>query len=134
VGQYNNIKIGNKSSESDEQFRFCGTTLKIKISFTNKLKANSTQGNAFCHSVQDLLSSSLLLRNVKITMYRIIILPVVLHGCETWSLTLRVGHRLRLFKNTVLRKIFRPKWAEVTGEWNRLQNEEFYDLYSSPII
>jgi len=54
VGQYNNIKIGNKSSESEEQFRICGTTLKIKISFTNKVKANSTQGNAFHHSVQDL--------------------------------------------------------------------------------
>jgi hypothetical protein len=100
VGQYNN---------SEQQFRFCGTTLKIKISFTNKLKANSTQGNAFYHSVQDLLSSSSLSKIIKIKMCRIIILPVVLHGCETWSLTLRVRHRLRVFNNRVLRKIFRPK-------------------------
>jgi hypothetical protein len=67
-------------------------------------------------------------------MYRIIILPVVLHGCETWSLTLRVGHRLRVFKNRVLRKTFGPKRAEVTGDWRRLQNEEFYVSYSSPNI
>jgi hypothetical protein len=62
------------------------------------------------------------------------ILPVVLYGCETWSLTLREGHRLRVFENRVLRRIFGPRRDEVTGEWRKLHNEELNDLYSSPCI
>jgi hypothetical protein len=71
--------------------------------------------NACCHSVQNLLSSSLLSKSVKIKIYRTIILPVVLYGCETWSLTLRVECRLRVFENRVLRRIFGPKRDEETG-------------------
>jgi hypothetical protein len=67
--------------------------------------------------VQDLVSSSLLSKNTKIKIYRTIFLPVVLYGCETWSVTLREEHRLRVFENRVLRKIFGPKRDEVTGEW-----------------
>jgi hypothetical protein len=83
------------------------------------------------HSVQNLLSSRLLSKNTKISVYRTIILPVVLYGCETWSLTLREEQRLRVFENRVLR-IFGPKRDEVTGEWRRPHNEELNDLYSSP--
>ena len=75
------------------------------------------------HSVQNLLSSRLLSNNLKIKIYRIIILPVVLYGCETWSLTLREERKLRAFENMVLRRIFEPRRDEVTGEWRRLHNE-----------
>jgi hypothetical protein len=67
-------------------------------------------------------------------MYKTIILPVVLYGSETWSLTLREVHRLRAFENRVLRRIFGPKRDEVTGEWRKLHNEELRDLYSSSSI
>jgi hypothetical protein len=59
---------------------------------------------------------------------------VVVYGCETWSLTLREEHRLRVFENMVLRRIFGPKRDEVTGEWRKLHNEELHDLYSSLVI
>jgi hypothetical protein len=66
--------------------------------------------------VQNLLSSRLLSKNLKIRIYKTIILPVVLYGCETWSLTLREDHILRMFENRVLRRIFGPKRDGVTGE------------------
>jgi hypothetical protein len=73
--------------------------------------------------------------NLKIIrIYKSIILPVVLYGCETWSLTLREEHRLRVFENRVLRGIFGPKTKEVTGDWRKLHNEELHNLYSSPSI
>jgi len=73
-------------------------------------------------------------KNLKIKIYRTIILPVVLCGCETWSLTLREERRLRVFENRVLRRIFEPKREEVTREWRKLHNEELNDTYSSPSI
>ena len=86
-------------------------------------------GNACYYSVQNLLSSSLLSKTLKIKIYRPIILPVVMYGCETWSLTLREERRLRVFENRVLR-VFGPKTDEVTGEWRKLHKEELRDLYS----
>jgi len=76
----------------------------------------------------------LLSKNLKIKIYRTIILPVVLYGCETWSLTLREETKLRVFDNMVLMSILGPRKDEVTGEWKRLHNEELNDLYSSPNI
>ena len=78
--------------------------------------------------------SSLLSKNLKIKIYRTKILSVVLYGCGTWSLTLRKEHRLRVFENSMLRRIFGPKMDEVTGEWRKLHNEENSYLYCSPNI
>jgi hypothetical protein len=72
------------------------------------------------------LSSRLLSKNIKIRIYKIIILPVVLYGCETWFLALREEHRLREFEKRVLRRIFGPKRDEVTGGWTGLHNEELH--------
>jgi hypothetical protein len=80
------------------------------------------------------LSSCLLSRNVKVKIYKAISLPVVLYGCETWSLTLREEHRLKGFENRVLRRIYGPKRDKVTGEWRKLHSEELHNLYSSPDI
>jgi hypothetical protein len=79
------------------------------------------------------LSSRLISKNLKIKIYRTVILPVVLYGCETWSLTLREEHRLRVFDNRVLRRIFGPK-REEDGSWRKLHNDELHSLYSSPNI
>ena len=76
----------------------------------------------------------MLSKNLKIKIYRTIILPVVLYGCEIWSLTLREEHRLRVFDNRVLRRIFGLKRDGVTGEWRKLHSDELDDLYSSPNI
>jgi hypothetical protein len=73
-------------------------------------------------------------QNIKSTIYRTIILPFVLYRCETWSLTFRDQRRLRVFESKVLRRIFRPKRAEVTGEWRQLHNKQLHDLYSLPNI
>ena len=74
------------------------------------------------------MSSRLLSKNLKIKIYRTIILPVVLYGCETWSLTLRQERKLRVSENMVLRRIFGPRRDEVTGEWRKLHNEELNDV------
>jgi hypothetical protein len=87
--------------------------LHVKLQEEIKKRVNS--GNACYHSIQNLLSSRLLSTNLKIRIYKTTILPVVLYGCETWSLTLREDHRLRVFENRVLRRIFGPKKDDVTG-------------------
>jgi hypothetical protein len=76
----------------------------------------------------------LLSKNIKIRIYKTVILPVVLYGCVTWSLALREEHRLKVFENRMLRRIFGPRRDEVTEDWRKLHNEELHNLYSSPNI
>jgi hypothetical protein len=111
-----------------------GTTISNRNLIQWEIKRELNSGNTYYRSVQNLLSPRLLSKNIKIRIYKTIILPVVLYGCETWSLTLREGHRLRLFENKVLRGIFGSKRDEVTGGWRKLRNGELQNLYSSPSI
>jgi len=115
-----------------EEFKYLGTTITNQNSIQEEIKSRLKSGNACYYSVQNLLSSSFLSKNLKTKICRTIILPLVFYGCETWSLTLREERRLRVFESRVLRRIFGPKRNEVKGEWRKLHNEELNDLYSSP--
>jgi len=128
------MKIDNSFIERVEEFKYLETTLTNQNSIQEEIKSRLKLGNACYYSVQNLLSSSLPSKNLKIKIYRTIILPVVLNGCETWSLTLREERRLRVFENRVLRRVFGLKSDEVTGEWRKLHNEDLSDLYSLPNI
>ena len=101
-----NVKIDNSTIERVEEFIYLGTTLTDQNSIQEEIKSRLKLGNACYHSVQNLLYSRLLSKNLKIKTYRTIVLPVVLYGCEIWSLTLREERRLRVFENRVLRKVF----------------------------
>jgi hypothetical protein len=107
---------------SDQVLWRCGKVQVLGAKLTDQnfmheeIKSRPNSKNACCHSVQSLVSSLMLSRNVKVKIYKTTTLPVVLYGCKTWSLTLREEHRLRVFQNRVLKRIFGPKRDEVTGE------------------
>jgi len=107
------MKTDNSSIERVEEFRYLGT--QNLNSVQEEIKSRLKLGNACYYSVQNLLSSSLLSKILKTKIYRTIILPVVLYGCATWSLTLRKERRLRVLENRVLRREFGPKRDDVTG-------------------
>ena len=129
-----NINIYNSSFERVEDFDYLGTTLINQNSIQEEIKSSLKSGNACYHSVQNRLSSSLLSKNLKINIFRTKILPLVLYGCEIWSLILREERRLMVFENRVSRRIFGSKRDEVTEEWRKLHNEELNDLHSSSKI
>jgi hypothetical protein len=110
------MKIAIRSFEGVANFIYLGTTVTDQNCMQEEIKSRLNSGNASYYSVQSLSSSRLLSRNVKVKIYKTIILPVVLYGCETWSLTLREEHKLRVFENRVLRRIFGQKRDKVTGE------------------
>jgi hypothetical protein len=134
AGQNHDIKIVDRCFVNVAQFRSLGTTVTNQNLIQEEIKRRLNSGNACYHSVKNLLSSRLLSKNIKIRIYKTIILPVVLYGCETWPLTLREEHGLRVFENRVLRRIFGQKRDEVMGGWRRWHNEDLYNLNSSPSI
>jgi len=128
------MKTDNSSFERVEEFKYLGTILTDGNYIQEENKSRLKPGNASSHSMRNLLSCSLLSKNLKIKIYRTIILPFVLYVCETWSLTLGEERRLRVFENRVLRRMFGSKRDEVTEEWRKLHNENLNDLYCSPNI
>jgi len=126
-------------------YRLLVTRVKSKIfrNDSNKAKLHSRRYekqillnslNACYNTVQNLLSCRNLFKNLKIRIYikKTVTLPVILYEYETWSFTPRVEHRLKLFQNKVLRRIFGPKIEEAVGSWIRLHNEELHNLHASP--
>ena len=130
AGENHNVKVINKSSESEEQIKDLGTTLTNQKCIHEAITSRVNPRNACYHSVKNLLSSILLSENITIKIYITIIFHV-LCDCKTWSLTFREERTLRVFENRVLRRINEPKRDEVIAEWRSLQNEGLHDLYSS---
>jgi hypothetical protein len=117
-----------------EKFKNLGTTLRDQNCTHKEIKSRLNSRNTCYHLVQSLLSSYPLSRNIKVKIYKTIILPVVLYGCKTCSLTLRKQHRLKVFENRVLKRILGTKRVEVMGEWRKLHSGKLHNLYSSPNI
>ena len=134
AGRSHYTNFDNSSFGKVEQFKYLEATLKYQNSIQEEIKNRLKPAIACYRSVQNVLSCSLLSKNLKIKIYRTMVLPVVLYAFETWSLTLREERRMRLFEKRVLRRIFGPRRDEVTGEWRKQHNEELNDLYSSPNI
>jgi hypothetical protein len=129
-GQNWDIKIVNRLFENVSQFKYLCTTVKHQNLIKEEIKRRlscvpiSPEPSVFPSVV----------KNLKIGIHKTIILSVILYGCETWSLTQREKHRLRVLENKVLKRIFGQKRDDVTGGWRKLHNEELRDLYSSPCI
>jgi hypothetical protein len=133
AGQKHGIKIVNRSFEYVAKFRYFGTPLTDQNCMHKEIKIRLNSGIACYCSVQSLLSSCLLPRNVKAEIYKTIILSI-LYVFEIWPHTLREEHRLRMFENTELRRIFGPKRDEITGEWRKLHSGELHNLFLSQNI
>jgi hypothetical protein len=123
AGQNQDIYIANRSFENMAQFRYLGMTVTDQNFIQKEIKKRLNSSSACNLSVQKLLSAHLLSKCTKIGIYETIFLLVILYGCETWSLTLRVEHRWMEFENRVLR-LFGPERDEVTGGGRKLHNEE----------
>jgi hypothetical protein len=132
-GQNQNIRTANESFENVAKFKYLGMTLMDQNYIHVEIRSRLNSRNACSYSVQNPLSSRLISRNLKIKIFKALIFPVVLCGCETWSLTWGEEHVLRVSENRVLTKIFGPK-REEDGSWKKLHNDELHSLYSSPNV
>jgi hypothetical protein len=121
AGQNWNIKTANKSFKNVLQFLYLGMTVTNQNLIQEEIKRRLNSGNACYHLVQNLLSSRMLSKNVKVRIYKTIMLPVVLYRYETWSLTLKEEYKLRVFENMVLRRILGLKRDGVLGRWRKMQ-------------
>jgi hypothetical protein len=131
AGQDYHMKIVERFYENVSQFKYLGTTATNQYFFQEEIKSRFNSGNAWYNSVQNLLSSHPLSKNITIRIYKTVSSPVVPYGRETWFLTFKEEHRLSVFENRALGRLFGPKRGGVTGEWRKLHNEELCDSYSS---
>jgi hypothetical protein len=131
IRQKYSIKRGNRSFEEVAEFKYLGTALTDQNHMDKEIKSRQNSGNNSYHSVQSLLTSLLMSRNLKVIICKTILLSVVLYGCEIWSVILREGRSFTGFEKSVLKRIFGPHRDEVTGEWRKLHNGEHHNLHSS---
>jgi hypothetical protein len=115
------IRLSQPLQKNDGIVLYNSTIASFNVPFTNPVTLSS-------HKLENIWCSRLLPKNIKIRLYKTIILPVVLYGCETWSLTVKDERKLRVFENRALRRIFGPKRDEMTGDWRKLHNEELHNL------
>jgi hypothetical protein len=113
------------------QFKYLGTTVTNQNLIQEEIKRGLNSGSDCYRSVHNVLSSRVLSKNLKIKIYKAIVLPVVLYRCETWSLALREEHGLKVFENRVLRRIFVPKRDRILEGQRKLHYRELHNLYSA---
>ena len=111
------------------ELKYLGTIITNRNEMHKEIKHRLNSGNACYYALQGLLSSQLPSKNIKLKIYKTVILSIILYGYETWSLTMREEKSLQVFENKVLRKIFGPKRDDETGKWRRL-----HDFYGKPDI
>ena len=134
AGRIHSVRMDNSTFERVQEFKYLGTTLTNQNSIPEEIKSRLRSWNVCYHSVQNLFVFQVAIQKFKVQDIWNHNFASCLYGCKNWSLKLWEERKLRVFENKVLRRIFRLRRDEVTGEWMRLHNEEINDLYCSPNI